>query len=114
MQQPGGSSQPSDSIIWRGIWNLQISNAGKNFVWRACNNLLPTRDNLLQRKVVNDLRCPICNLESETTYHILWGCPFARDVWGASSRVFQKSTFSGPGFLQVAEGGVSKIWWGGV
>lgn len=104
IQQPGGSSQPSDSIVWSGIWNLQISNAEKNFMWRACHNLLPTKENLLRRKVVSDLMCPICKLEVETTFHILWGCPSASDVWGVSSRVFQKSTFSGPGFLQVAEG----------
>lgn len=54
--------------------------------------------------MVIDPLCSICNLEIETTYHILWGCPSASDVWGVSSRGFQKSIFPGPDFINVAEG----------
>jgi hypothetical protein len=42
--------------------------------------------------------------EAEIVYHVLWDCLLTRDVWGASDRVFQKSTLQGPIFLNVAEG----------
>ena len=47
--------------------------------------------------------CPICALEEETCFHILWSCPSARDVWGGSIKKFQKSSFTGPTFCGVVE-----------
>ncbi|XP_059441935.1 uncharacterized protein LOC132174268 [Corylus avellana] len=44
----------------------------------------------------------------ETGFHILWQCPTALDVWCMSIVKFQKSHFTGPGFLQVVEGLFSK------
>lgn len=39
----GESSQPySRSPTWKVIWNLQTPNAVKMFLWKACNNILPT------------------------------------------------------------------------
>jgi ribonuclease HI len=108
--QPGSSSTEEVSEVWRTLWSLPIQNAEKNFMWRACRNLLPTKENLLQRKVVSEPLCPICGRETETVFHILWDCPSARDVWGASERCFQKCSFTGPNFIQVAEGILSR--WG--
>ena len=50
----------------------------------------------------------ICEREVETVYHILWDCLLARDVWGASNKVFQKSNLQGPDFLSLAEQMVQK------
>jgi hypothetical protein len=58
-------------------------------MWRACQNILPTKDNLVKRKIIQDPFCPICGLEQEISFHILWDCPSARDVWGVNLRVFQ-------------------------
>jgi hypothetical protein len=49
------------------LWQLQVPNANKNFMWRACHNILPTRDNLM-RKIITDSRCPICGIEVERLY----------------------------------------------
>jgi transcription elongation factor Elf1 len=46
-----------------------------------CNNVLPTKANLLRRKIVENLLCHICGLEAETMGHILWSYPEARDAW---------------------------------
>jgi hypothetical protein len=74
----------------------------KKFIWRACHEILPTRANLYKRKIIDDPKCPMCGREEETTFHALWSCP-AMDVWGAGPRVFQKSCFLGPVFLQVVK-----------
>jgi hypothetical protein len=58
-----------------------MANASKNFMWRACHDLLPTRDNLVRKKIAIDPMCPICGLKAETTFHILWACPSLMDVW---------------------------------
>jgi hypothetical protein len=48
-----------------GIWQLKIPNAAEMFIWRACNDLLPTKDNMLKKCIVNESPCPICGLHSE-------------------------------------------------
>ncbi|XP_042948632.1 uncharacterized protein LOC122281317 [Carya illinoinensis] len=83
----GQSSTPSPSKpLWTKVWNLKVSNATKTFLWRACLNGIPTRDNLVKRKAVEDPACPVCSVQPETVEHILWSCPSARDVWSLSSR----------------------------
>ncbi|XP_059450979.1 uncharacterized protein LOC132181760 [Corylus avellana] len=102
-RQPESSRKVRDNVLWRILWKLPLTNGEKNFMWRASHNLLPTRDNLLRRKVVPDPMCPICNNEAETVYHIMWDCPFVRDVWGASHRFLQKFSDDGPDLLHVAK-----------
>lgn len=71
--------------------------------YSECGEAL-SKSNLCRRKVLTDHFCPFCETEAETTFHILWLCPSARDVWGAGSVKLQKFVFDGPDFLQVAEG----------
>jgi hypothetical protein len=76
--------------IWKELWNLKIPGKVKLFAWRSCQNLLPTRDDLFKRKVIQDPSCPSCGLEVETVIHSLWSCPAAEDVWGRSFFLFSK------------------------
>jgi ribonuclease HI len=92
------------SPIWNKIWQLQIPNTEKHFIWRAVHEILPTRENLCSRKVLTDPNCPICGRAVETTFHALWQCPAAQDVWSAGGVIFQKSYFDGPAFIQVVDG----------
>lgn len=75
----------------------------KNFLWRACQKILPTQDNLCQRKITNDPRYSIYSQEAGTTSHILWSCSSAQDVWGASERIFEKSCKVEEDFCGLAE-----------
>jgi ribonuclease HI len=105
--KPEGSSRTRQSSIWKLIWQQQMPNAEKHFLWRACHEILPTKANLCTRKVLLEPRCPICEREEETVVHALWQCPAARDVWSAGNIKFQKSNHGGQTFLQVAEDMVS-------
>jgi hypothetical protein len=69
------------NIFWKILWSLQVPNSTKVFLWRACNNILPTKENLLKKEEVNDDLCLICNRDQETAQHVLWECPSAADVW---------------------------------
>jgi hypothetical protein len=39
--KPECSRRRDVSDIWKIIWQLQMPNADKNFIWRACHNILP-------------------------------------------------------------------------
>ena len=103
-----GSSWARTSPIWHSIWKLNIPSVEKNFLWPAYKNILPTRDNLCRRKIISDPTCLLCEQEAETTFHILWQCISAKDIWGSGSIVFQKSCYNELDFLQVAEDMISK------
>jgi ribonuclease HI len=80
------------------------------FLWRACHNILPTKDNLLKRGIVQDSSCPLCYQATETVGHILWECPSSRDVWGSSSRrPIQKAQVDGVCFREIFEGILSRF-----
>ena len=102
--KPEGSLRARNSGLWRSIWQQQLPNAEKHFLWRACHEILPTKVSLYLRKVTTDSSYPICEKEDETVFHVLWQCPAARDVWSVGCTKFQKSCFRGPNFLQVVEG----------
>lgn len=55
----------------------------KMFLWWGYNDLLTTKANLQKRSIVKDSLCIFCNLEIESTLHVLWSCPSPSDVWGA-------------------------------
>ena len=37
-----------DKSLWKGIWSLHVPNKVKNFIWRACQNSLPTKLDLVR------------------------------------------------------------------
>ena len=54
------STAARDRLIWNKIWSLKVSPKFKNFLWRACSTILPTRDNLHRRKLHVELGCGFC------------------------------------------------------
>jgi hypothetical protein len=97
------SSVSLENRIWKVIWNLEVANSVEMFMWRACNDLLPTKCNFLRRKMVEESMCLCCCREEETVVHILWFCPVAQDVWGSGSMIFQKCAFNGDRIMQFME-----------
>jgi hypothetical protein len=92
MQLRGESSRPQmESEVWKCLWQMRAPAKVKNLWWRRLgNNLLPTKDNLVKKKITTDPQCPFCLMEPETSYHILWGCSFAMAVWQKCSRTILK------------------------
>jgi hypothetical protein len=101
-QKARGSSCNKMSTIWKSMWQLQIPNAEKHFLWRAYYEILPMRDNLCKPKVLSDPNCPICEREPETMFHALWQCPLARDVWSTGGNCSKRASLLGPIFCR---------WW---
>ena len=58
-------------FIWPILWKLCIPNKIKIFGWRACNDILPTKCNLVKRKIIIDDKFHICTREAESAFHVL-------------------------------------------
>ena len=70
-----GSSSEHTKPVWKQIWKLDVLSKVKNFLWRACRNALPTNANLVQRCVMTDSRCCVCDSHDENVLLCLWSCP---------------------------------------
>ena len=77
-------------LIWPRLWKLKLPSKIKVFVWRACQEILPTKGNLAHRRIIQDGRCEACKQETKTVLHALWGCGVTRDVWAGCQGRIQK------------------------
>ena len=75
--------------IWRKLWSLNVPSKVQMFVWRACSNVLPTRDNLHRQKINIDPRYEFCCQHLESAAYLLWECPFALNVWATKTKASQ-------------------------
>ena len=77
-----GSSSDNSKMkaIWKMVWQMECPNKIKYFMWRACRNILPTRNRLKVKGVDCEDCCALCG-DCETLGHILWDCIFAKEVW---------------------------------
>ncbi len=72
------SNPAMNSSVWKLIWSLDIPRNTQLFLWRACQNILPTKQKLFRRKVVEDPLCPMCRQMEEQVGHVLWSCAATR------------------------------------
>lgn len=79
-QEESGSNglQCGFSSGLKKMWGLRISNKIKIHIWMMIFDALPTRSNLMIRKVNVDTHCPRCFTEEESVSHIFWYCNFAQ------------------------------------
>ena len=64
LNQVEHSTAGKDRTHWRKIWKLNVPPKVCNFIWRACSNILPTRESLHRRRVNVDARCELCCLST--------------------------------------------------
>lgn len=64
------SNRENKRVLWKKLWTCRVSKVVKNFLWKACKNILATKDNLFKKHITNDPLCPVCDLEVETIGHI--------------------------------------------
>lgn len=76
-----GSHRSGMIDLWSRIWKLKLLGKIIHFLWRACSDCLPTKVNLMKRKIVADPQCELCGSLPEDTKHALWGCEAVRRVW---------------------------------
>ena len=74
------SNPTSVKRIWRGVWSMDLLNKVKHFAWKACKNILATKENLWKRKITRDGVCEGYKKEIESTGHLFWTCQKAKEV----------------------------------
>lgn len=90
-------------VIVSSIWEIKIPPRVYYFLWLLSKNKLLTRDNLGERRKVEDrTTCLFCN-EVQTINHLLFDCVVAQQLWAILSKI-----------VEVQLGGsvdsIGKIW----
>ncbi|KAL6511844.1 hypothetical protein OROGR_021441 [Orobanche gracilis] len=82
---PATSSSTPPSRNWSFVWQFDVPNKLKVFLWRLLRNGLPVMQNLGRRNINVDNICPLCRLPGETVMHTFQLCHFARVIWAISN-----------------------------
>ena len=77
-------TQVEERNFRHSIWVLRVPNMIKNFVWRACREAIPTKENLSRQHITENALCKRCLMEEETTLHALWSCSKLSSAWTTS------------------------------
>ena len=70
--------------FWKYLWRINIPHKVKHFAWCACKEILPTKENLKRRKVIENSWCDSCLAHEETTGHLFWSCSHTQEIWTIS------------------------------
>ncbi|KAM2783884.1 hypothetical protein COP1_013323 [Malus domestica] len=93
------SSAPSLSHVWNKIWNLEVPNKMKFFVWKCCNNALAVRRNLKRRNLRVGNFCEGCMQPDETENHLFFRCEISHIFWFCSPLQINSLELEGNDFL---------------
>ena len=50
-------------------------------MWQACKEAIPTKQNLMKRRILLEDKCEQCRVEAKTIFHALWECAMLDDIW---------------------------------
>lgn len=93
------SFEPPKSL-WKFIWNLKVPPKLKHFWWKACCNLLATKENLHRRKCSPSPMCSICCKEAESVEHLIFRCSWTKAVWFGSNLSYKVDTLAIPSVMK--------------
>jgi len=77
---------------WSWIWNLQVPEKFKFFIWLACHDAVPTLSLLQHRHITTSETCGRCGEEEETFLHCVRG-------WRLSCVIWQRFDFTNQDFF---------------
>ena len=96
--------------FWNGIWSDQVPPKIKTFVWRVCNDSLPTRTKLFKRKILHSFSCVLCNKEAETYDHLFLECSFAQAIWLQLPLLNDYRCYSKMKFIDAMDAALKKLF----
>jgi hypothetical protein len=70
--QGSSSCSPDSSFVWKFMWQLKVPRTVQLFLWRGCNDILPTKEKLFKRKIIDDLLCPLCGNVTGLLCEVTW------------------------------------------
>lgn len=75
------SSSEWVNYFWKKVWGLKVPGRIKHFIWKAYSNALPTKQNLMKRKIISDDVYQLCLRQFESIMHTFWECEVVWSVW---------------------------------
>uniref|UniRef100_A0A2N9J5Z6 RNase H type-1 domain-containing protein n=1 Tax=Fagus sylvatica TaxID=28930 RepID=A0A2N9J5Z6_FAGSY len=99
---PGCSRHEEPDSLWKTIWAAQVPAKIKTFLWRACQESLPTKYGLYRRRVVPHPFCEDCSNQVEDGLHALWSCPILSQSWNQIPEFSEFRQTSFPSFSTLA------------
>ena len=87
--------------VWKALWKMRVLNKIKIFGWGVFHGILPTRVNLVKKKIIRESVCPICTWLPENELHVFWECPATQDVWAGSQIRIQKCNLGQHDMVQL-------------
>jgi hypothetical protein len=75
---------PWHTKIFCEVWKSPTPSKVCGFVWQLLHNRIPSKDNLVVRRILvagNDSLCSLCGLENETAAYLFIYCNVAKHVW---------------------------------
>ncbi|CAN6858026.1 unnamed protein product, partial [Brassica oleracea] len=85
---------PIEKNLWKAIWKIRAPLKLKHFLWRVLAGAVPVKERLNSRGLHLDSRCRLCQASSESICHLLFSCPFAKEVWDRSGVQLPLNGFS--------------------
>nr|POE85249.1 putative ribonuclease h protein [Quercus suber] len=101
IETPSASDLSGNRDVWKQIWKLHVPIRIRTLLWRACCESLPSKVNLVRRKLLIDATCPNCSLEPETITHALWSCKKLDSVWLPQFAILKDATSPNTSFLEL-------------
>ncbi|KAF5472530.1 hypothetical protein F2P56_009241 [Juglans regia] len=86
---------------WKRLWSLEISGTVKHFLWKASQDVLPTRKNICKKQVLTNPLCMIYKEDEEIVTHVLWRCIVANDIWADNTSLVQKWSVNESEFMEL-------------
>ncbi|KAK7852545.1 hypothetical protein CFP56_038612 [Quercus suber] len=77
------TNQQRQSGICNQIWEPNAPNKVRHFLWRVCKDAVPSKQNLMRRKILMEGKCEQCGVESEMAIHAVWECATLNEIWEA-------------------------------
>ena len=71
----------NNGVNYVDLWKLKMHERLKMIVWRIGNNVIPTKQNIVDRLGSGDPSCPLGHEESETSAHLFFHCQIAKAIW---------------------------------
>ncbi|KAM9330996.1 uncharacterized protein PAF06_019337 [Gastrophryne carolinensis] len=78
-----GLPEDTCKFVWKNVSSKHLTNRHKDLAWQAIQGGLPVRSFLHARGLINYRHCPMCVIHEETSFHIMWDCPYAQDLLDA-------------------------------
>ena len=99
--EDGHAARGISNSVWKGIWKMSIPGKIKHFLWRACSDALPTKSNLVKRRILEEDTCQFCAKEHETISHALWEGELLHQVWNTKFNWVDRSQVSRGSFSEL-------------